>query len=367
MLHKDFPNNFLLGYIQKERFFKYWSDERDPNLFVIHVIHFFAKDTKMSDKLPKRCKRSFLEAWLTDDRYKSWLRRASGDNFYYCTICQKNISITSTHVLRHVMSKRHQKNKRKNSICKNDDENSSKVFLLKWLEIEKYKCWLRKVPQDSSLFFCSICDKTIGIGCGLSQIERHAESEGHLKLYKNIELNKSNEELNMEVEELLAPFDERKKEAEIRYAALIAMKNISHQVAQDILNFFQHLADDPKVLKNMTMGTKCTNMIKNVLYPVEQKRVVENIQNTKFSIFIDETSDITNDKWMTFLVRYIDSETLDLCVQLVKLNNIDARDSSAKKLFYAFQSVMNKLEIPFVNILALSCDNASVMTEMHKS
>ena len=27
---------------------------------------------------------------------------------------------------------------------------------------------------------------------------------------------------------------------------------------------------------------------------------------------------------MTFLVRYVDSETLDLCVQLVELINIDA-------------------------------------------
>ena len=63
----------------------------------------------------------------------------------------------------------------------------------------------------------------------------------------------------------------------------------------------------------MTMGrTKCTNIIKNVLYPVERERVVDKIQNKKFSIFIDETSDITNDKWMTFLVRYVDPEILEI-------------------------------------------------------
>jgi len=45
------------------------------------------------------------------------------------------------------------------------------------------------------------------------------------------------------------------------------------------------------------------------------------VQNSKFSIFIDETSDITNDKWMTFFVQYVNSETLDVQLQLVKLRH----------------------------------------------
>ena len=41
---------------------------------------------------------------------------------------------------------------------------------------------------------------------------------------------------------------------------------------------------------------RCINIITNVLNPVETERIVNNIQNTKFTIFIDETSDICNDK-----------------------------------------------------------------------
>jgi len=118
----------------------------------------------------------------------------------------------------------------------------------------------------------------------------------------------------------------------------------------------------------MTMGqTKCKNIITNVLYPVERDRVVNSIQNTKFSIFIDETSDICNVKWMMFLVRYVDPETLDIRTQLVKLIDIDARNSSAEQLFSAFKNEMWELQIPFLNIIALSCDNASVMIGKHQS
>jgi len=154
-------------------------------------------------------------------------------------------------------------------------------------------------------------------------------------------------------------FDERKKSVEIRYAAFIAEKNIPHQTAKEILNLFQQIGQDPNVLKNMSM--KCKNIISNVLCPVETECVVNSIQNTKFSIFIDETSDISNQKWMTFLVRYIDHKSLDVRSQLLKLIHLDARDCSPEKLFNAFQSEMYKLQIPYLNIAALSCDNVSVM------
>ena len=158
-------------------------------------------------------------------------------------------------------------------------------------------------------------------------------------------------------------FYERIKEAEIRYAALIAEKNIPYQTAKEILSLFQHIGKDYNVLKCMKMSrTKCKNVITNVLCPVETERVVNKIQNVKFTIFVDETSDICNNKWMTFLVRYVDLETLDIRTQLVKLINIDAKNSGAERLFHAFECEMSKLQIPFSNIASLSCDNASVMT-----
>jgi len=333
---------------------------------------------EMCDELTKKRKRSFADAWLSDDRYKSWIRKVSSDDsLYYCTICNKNFSCNSTHVSRHADSAYHKNNIKVKTLseinCNNDlptKKSRKAVFRQEWLDIEQFKVWLREVPHDASLFFCSICDKSI-VG-GLSQIYRHAKSKAHVdKCEKNyIEVSTSNEDSNMQTNETLLSltFDKRRKSAEIRYAALIADKNIPHQTAKEILNFFQHIGKEPNVLKNMSIGrTKCTNIITNVLCPVETDRIVNKIQNIKFSIFIHETSDTTNNKWITFLVRYVDPETLDIHSQLLKLVNIDTKDSSAEKLFYAFKCEMWKLQIRFSNIVALSYDNASIMTEKHLS
>ncbi|EZA60001.1 SCAN domain-containing protein, partial [Ooceraea biroi] len=122
------------------------------------------------------------------------------------------------------------------------------------------------------------------------------------------------------------------------------------------------------VQKSMSMGRrKCTNIINNVLCPTENEYLVKNLQTTKFSVFIDETSDTCNEKWMTFFDRYVDSDMQDIRSQLLKLINIDTTDCSAEKLFNAFKTEMWKLQIPFQNIVALSCDNASVMIGKHLS
>jgi len=45
-----------------------------------------------------------------------------------------------------------------------------------------------------------------------------------------IKLSKLNEQLNMQSNELLMSFEERKKEVEMRYAVLIATKNIPFNI-----------------------------------------------------------------------------------------------------------------------------------------
>ena len=86
-------------------------------------------------------------------------------------------------------------------------------------------------------------------------------------------MKENNEDLNTQIDESLLSFDKRKKSAEIRYAALIAEKNIPHNIAKEILELFQEIGKDSNVLKSMSLSrTKCKNIISNVLCPVETKR-----------------------------------------------------------------------------------------------
>lgn len=50
----------------------------------------------------KKRKTAFVEGWLSDDRFKSWISRVDGDiNSFRCTLCNKTLSCSSGHVNRH--------------------------------------------------------------------------------------------------------------------------------------------------------------------------------------------------------------------------------------------------------------------------
>jgi len=202
------------------------------------------------------------------------------------------------------------------------------------------------------------------VRCDLDALKRHSDTKKHISECQKRGLN-----VHLDTNELSSlSFEDRKKIAEIKFAALIVEKNIPFQMAESILSFFQDVGKDPEILKSMTMNrNKAPKVINKVLYAREQERLVEILQNNKFSIFIDETSDINNEKWMTFLVRYVEPQTLDVRTELLELIQLDASDCTAKKLFTTFRDEMCKKKIPFENILALSCDNASVMTGKYES
>jgi len=127
-------------------------------------------------------------------------------------------------------------------------EQRKKKFHPQWLEIDQFKSWLREIPHDANSCSCITCNKTIT--AGLSDIYRHTESKIHKKNSGNSDIvSKSIEDLNTQINEPLLTFDERKKAAEIKYAAFIAEKNISHQTATEILKLFQQIGQDPNVLK----------------------------------------------------------------------------------------------------------------------
>jgi len=78
----------------------------------------------MCDTVKKKSKRSFSDNWLTDDRFKSWIRKVSfDDSLFHCIICNKNFSCNS-YILKHAESMYH-KRRENTSLLNNADNNSS--------------------------------------------------------------------------------------------------------------------------------------------------------------------------------------------------------------------------------------------------
>ncbi|XP_066587622.1 protein FAM200A-like [Prorops nasuta] len=243
-----------------------------------------------------------------------------------------------------------------------EKKSSSKKFQIDWYdEYPSWENWVLRVTGRDDLFVCLACEKMYS--CGVSQIKRHAGQKNHIEnmIKKKIPLD----------DEIAYPttsendqfrFNDGVKAAELKVAAFFAEHQIAFENSRELLLLFQEIGKEPDVLQSMTLGkTKIRNIITKVLCPYETERVSEDLKRHRFSVFVDETTDSTNEKKMTLITRHVDSKSLRTQDNLQNLINLDAKDCSADKIFNAFKNELNKREIPLTNIIGLSCDNASVM------
>lgn len=148
----------------------------------------------------------------------------------------------------------------------------------------------------------------------------------------------------------------------MRFSAMFLETNIGMTNAGPMLKTMQTIAKDSKILKNMKMSeTKCSAIAKECLAKRETEKLIKDLQITKFSIEVDESSDIGSKKNFAVLTKYVYPHTKLVKTKLLKLIELDARDCSAAKLFEAFDNCMTDFCIPYLNIIAPFCDNASVM------
>ncbi|XP_066583071.1 protein FAM200A-like [Prorops nasuta] len=248
-----------------------------------------------------------------------------------------------------------------------------KKFQYHWYDLNpSWMKWAKPIPDDSSKFHCLICDKVLN--CGYSEIQKHESSSIHVQnavQFSNRHIPQSSSSSSNSAEfskEKEFDFLERVNIAEIRLSTFFVEHNIPYIASSAMVNMFKQIGKEPEVLQAITLGrVKLSKIITNVVCREETQSLTETLQNTKFSVFVDETSDLTNEKWFSIMVRYIEPASLQIQTRLLQLINIDARDCSAEKLFSAFNNEMVKKQIPLSQILAIACDNASVMIGRNSS
>lgn len=66
--------------------------------------------------------------------------------------------------------------------------------------------------------------------------------------------------------------------------------------------------------------TKTTNIIKNVIAEEQSQVLIEILRNQYFSILIDESTDISVNKLLCILTKYVDKKNRKMCNQIIRID-----------------------------------------------
>ncbi|CAH2108899.1 unnamed protein product [Euphydryas editha] len=106
--------------------------------------------------------------------------------------------------------------------------------------------------------------------------------------------------------------------------------------------------------------TKCTEVIKNILAPHFTEKLIKDIGEQKYSLIIDESTDISTSKQLGIVIRYFSRKLKKVVSLFLALEQLETSDAIG--IVKALLSCLQKYGLNKNKLVALGTDNASVMT-----
>lgn len=225
---------------------------------------------------------------------------------------------------------------------------------------QKYKrSWETKfswLEGKENKAFCTACDKVLHNN--ICYLKRHELSKYRTK---NIEEKSKSRKIQECFPKEYNNSKIKKLKAEIAISLYCVKHNLSYQQTEPLSTIINYILRDSGVSNLvLSMGRKKLNsFIQVVLGPFALLKLTECLKTTKYSIIIDETTDISVMKHLVIITRYYDineNKVNDKFLSLVELSK-----SSSDEILQKIIDTFEKLAIPLENCIGFSSDNASVM------
>lgn len=154
--------------------------------------------------------------------------------------------------------------------------------------------------------------------------------------------------------------------------SFIAEHNLPFVIAEHMTELCKKMFPDSAIADALHMKrTKCTDLTKKI-GSVISENLVKDLKRCKFSIIIDESTDVSATKCLSIIVKYYDAVRGTILTRMLDLVNIysDNKEmcgSSGQSLFNVVYNSLHNHGIPLSNLVGFAADGASNIMGEHNS
>ncbi|XP_064488440.1 uncharacterized protein LOC135400538 [Ornithodoros turicata] len=152
---------------------------------------------------------------------------------------------------------------------------------------------------------------------------------------------------------------------ELRIAAHIAVHS-TFKTADHMTPVIKDCFADSALATNMSLcRTKCAALITKVLGPTFKEALLADMTGSKYSLIIDESTDVSSTKELAVVSRYFSYGRSKFCTSFLGL--IPVYDASATGIFSSLKAFLDSCNISLEDCVGVGTDGASVMCGQNNS
>ncbi|KAJ0169456.1 hypothetical protein K1T71_015043 [Dendrolimus kikuchii] len=226
-----------------------------------------------------------------------------------------------------------------------------------WENNEDFKQWIKPIANSPTKAFCTYCH--IEIAAKIYDLRKHSESKKHKAKCELITKNK-------QIQFTSAPGGtDNSQKAEGQLVLFIAehtsISNIDH-----LTDLCKEFFCDSKWAKDIKMHrTKCTQVINQVLASHFRETLLQDIGTQKYSILLDESTDVNVSKYNGIVIRYFSLNMNNIVSSILSLEPIEK--ANARGIVTSLIKCLESHNLPIQNMIGIGTDNALVMTGRNNS
>ncbi|XP_034938252.1 uncharacterized protein [Chelonus insularis] len=258
-------------------------------------------------------------------------------------------------------------NRSPNTSCNSPPEKSTKTvrrkqkFRSEWLSESDFSTWL--IPDKSDIYkaTCILCKTSMK--AEICVIRTHAKGQTHMR---NISGTKKQTPITTFTESNINNNSNNSvHRAEIKLCGFLSKHNLSFKIMDHLGPLLKSCFPDSQIAQKIQMkSTKSSAIVKNVIVVSEKEYLANKLKNNKFSILVDESTDISAIKALCIVIRFYDCEASnivsrfwDLCQVFSDTNLVDA--ATAEHLFNIVKLSFDEYQIPYSNIIGFVSDGCN--------
>ena len=228
-----------------------------------------------------------------------------------------------------------------------------------WIEDPRLKPWLI-AHKDGVSGHCKVCDITLKHP-NKTNLLVHMETAKHKR-----------EEVKVKSTPQVKSFFQPKKnaqlakhtEAEILMTGFFAEHHLPFELADHMSELLKVMFPDSKIAQEMHLKhSKLNYIMQDGIAYTEKYHVAKICQKQKFSIIIDECTDVSVSQILAVVVRYLDYDKM--CVVDALLDSIEVDEATAESLYSGLKKLFSENKIPISNVIGFASDNCNVMMGKH--